>query len=435
MTVIEALESMEAAPLGNARLEALQQADSPELRKMLTLALSPQITFGMKKLPEPKADAIPFAAEQVWHRNMLTLLDNLQTRTLSGNHAQTAVSVFLGACDPIQRKWSERIIRQDLRLNLGAKDVNNVFGEGTIFQFGVPLAEDFAKVDPKHYKGRWVVEAKLDGARCVVFMPANKGRVTLFSRSGKEYINFESVRTKLQEINDTRNPVQDLVLDGEVVSYVGDHIDFQALQHTLFRKDGVESGRLKILVFDGTTQADWLAPKKTYEERYKFTAALIKESLNIVNGAVNKVGMVDMFVTTDPDRERMVKHSREFVERGYEGAMFRKADEPPVLKRSRSLLKVKTFIDATFEIYGAVSGTGKYEGILGALQARTLDTKKEFEMGSGFSDDQRREIWRLFKAGNLPRLADGKYQELTDDGIPRFPIFKGFRHEDDISNG
>ena len=435
MTVLEALESMEVAPLGNARLEALQKADSPDLRKLLVLALSPQITFGLKKLPEPAGEVQQKFPDDDWLVQLYRLLGKLHTRELSGNDAKAEVAAFLALCTEPQRKWSERVIRQDLRINLGAKDVNNVLGEGTVFQFAVPLAEDFAKVDPKHYKGRWAVEPKLDGARCVVFMPANKGRVTLFSRSGKEYINFESVRAKLQEINDTRNPVQDLVLDGEVVSYVGDKIDFQALQHTLFRKDGVESGRLKILVFDGTTQADWLAPKKSYEERYKFTAALVKEALNVVSGAVNKVGMVEMFITTDPDRDRMIKHSREFVEKGYEGAMFRKADEPPVLKRSRSLLKVKTFVDATFEVYGAVGGTGKYEGVLGALQARTLDTKKEFEMGSGFSDDQRREIWRLFKAGTLPRLADGKYQELTDDGIPRFPIFKGFRHEDDISNG
>lgn len=431
MNIIEALESMEAAPLGNARLEALAKADSPDLRKVLVQALSPQITFGLKKLPDPAPTDNDKFDDSSWESALNGLLRRLASRELSGNEAKESVAGFLGVCTPEQRKWTERIIKQDLRLNIGAKDVNNTLGEGTIFQFAVPLAEDYAKVDPKHYKGRWAVEPKLDGARCVAYLPANKGKVVLYSRSGKEYINFESVRLKLQEINDTRNPVQSLVLDGEVISLVNDRIDFQALQHTLFRKDGVESGRLKFLVFDGSTQADWEKPTKTYEERYKFTKDFIAQSLDAVNGAVNKLGMVEMFVTSDPDRERMLKHSQEFVLRGYEGAMFRKADEPVLLKRSRSLLKVKTFTDAEFEVYGAVEGTGKYEGMLGALQCRTLETKKEFEMGSGFDDNQRREIWRLFKSGKLPRLATGKYQELTDDGIPRFPIFKGFRSEDD----
>lgn len=431
MRIIEALESIEAAPLGNARLEALAKADSPDLRKVLVQALSPQITFGLKKLPEPAASDNDKFDDRSWENALTGLLSRLASRELSGNDAKESVADFLGVCTPEQRKWTERIIKQDLRINIGAKDVNNTLGEGTVFQFAVPLAEDFAKVDPKHYKGRWVVEPKLDGARCVAYLPANRGRVTLYSRSGKEYINFESVRAKLQEINDARNPTLALVLDGEVVSYVNDRIDFQALQHTLFRKDGVESGKLRYLVFDGSTQADWEKPTKTYEERYKFTKAFVDDQLQTVAGAVLKLGLVEMFVTTDPDRERMLKHSREYVQRGFEGAMFRRADEPVAMKRSRSLMKVKSFVDAEFEVHGAVEGTGKYQGMLGALQCRTLDTKKEFEIGSGFDDVQRREIWRQHKSEKLPRLCTGKYQELTDDGIPRFPIFKGFRAEED----
>jgi ATP-dependent DNA ligase len=428
MSVLTAFEAMEAAALGNARLEALSKADSPELRELLTLALSPQVTFGVKKLPKYEDKGDSFGSGMSWSHRLKGLLKQLQTRELSGNAAQTEIKRFLDFCNPVEAKWAERIIKQDLRLNLGAKDVNNVFGEGTIFQFGVPLAEDFAKVDPKHYKGRWCVEPKLDGARCVAYLPANKGKVVLYSRSGKEYINFESVRTKLQEINDTRNPVQSIVLDGEVVSYVDEKIDFQALQHTLFRKDGVESGKLRFLVFDGSTQQDWEKPTKTYEERYRFIAEFISTNLQNVPGSISKLGLVEMFTTTDPDRDRMLKHSQEYVLRGFEGAMFRKADEKVLLKRSRSLMKVKSFADDEATLLGMVGGTGKYEGILGALQCKTK-TGVEFEIGSGFTDEQRRTFWR--DREKLPKLVNFKYQELTDDGVPRFPIFKGFRSEDD----
>lgn len=160
-TVITALESMEAAAQGNARLEALQKSDTPELREILTLALSPQITFGVKKLPQPLGDSketASFDDDQEWLKHFRRLTARLSTRELSGNEAQEAIAVHLGICKPEQRKWAERILKQDLRLNVGAKDVNNTLGEGTIFQFAVPLAEDYAKVDPKHYQGRWAVE-------------------------------------------------------------------------------------------------------------------------------------------------------------------------------------------------------------------------------------------------------------------------------------
>jgi len=433
-TVIEALESMEAAAQGNARLDALKKSDSPELREILTLALSPQVTFGVKKLPTTAVMAPlgGFDDDREWRKHLLRLTRDLARRELSGGAAQEAIAVHLALCTPTQRKWSERILKQDLRLNVGAKDVNNTLGEGTIFQFAVPLAEDYAKVDPKHYKGRWAVEPKLDGARCVAYLPANRGKVVLYSRSGKEYGNFESIRTKLQEINDTRNPQQTMVLDGEVVSYIEDRIDFQALQHTLFRKDGVESGRLRFLVFDGSTQTDWEAPKLSYEARYLALQKFLDETLHAVPGAVSKLGLVDMFVVVDPSRDTMMGHSRFFVERGYEGAMFRRADEPVLLKRSRSLLKVKSFSDDEATLEGAVQGAGKYEGTLGALKCRTK-AGKEFDIGSGFTDEQRRTYWR--DREKLPKLVNFKFQELTDDGIPRFPIFKGFRSPDDTSKG
>jgi len=430
MDLLKTLETLEAAPRGNARLEALQEGDSRELRKVLTLALSPQVTFGVKKLPIPKEDAIPFAEDSVWHRNLMMLLSNLQTRELTGNAAQTAISVFLGACTPIQRKWTERIIKQDLRLDIGAKDVNNALGEGTIFQFTVPLAEDYSKVKPDLLKGKWCVEPKLDGARCVAFLPACRGRVQLYSRTGKEWLNFEPVREKLQEINNTRNPTQSLVLDGEVVVIVNDRIDFQALQHVLFKKGG-DTQHLKYLLFDATTQDEWEKPTKPYRERYEFAKNFVQKSVMDVVGAVARIGVVDMFETIDPDQPRMVKHSTEYVYKGFEGAMYRRSLEPVLLKRSRALLKVKSFVDDEAEVVGAVVGNGKYASSLGALECRTKNGKL-FEIGSGFSDEQRRQYWKDYNAKRLPKKLTFKYFELTEDGKPRFPIFKGFRHEDDI---
>lgn len=429
MNTLEALEALESAPQGNARLEALRKADSPVLRNILVQALSPQITFGLKKIPEPTATDNDFLDDSSWENALQGLLRRLASRELSGNDARDTVAGFLSVCTPEQRKWTERIIKQDLRLNIGAKEVNNTLGDGTVFQFAVPLAEDYAKVDGKHYRGRWAVEPKLDGARCVAYLPANRGKVVLYSRSGKEYRNFESVRARLQEINDLRNPAaEDLVLDGEVVSYVQNRIDFQSLQHTLFRKDGVESGQLRYLVFDATNRSDWERPQKTYEDRYRFAVTFISDSLRDVPGAIARLGVVDMFIAENPDSEKMLKYSRDFVERGYEGAMFRRADLPVAMKRSKSLLKVKSFTDDEAILTGAVEGTGKYEGLLGALQCQTK-TGRAFEIGSGFTDEQRRHFWRGFK--DLPKSVNFKYQELTEDGIPRFPVFRGFRHGDD----
>lgn len=430
MNVLDALESLEAAARGNARLEALKAADSELLRELLTLALSPQITFGVKKLPAYENKSESFGSGLSWAFHLKQLLSQLQARTLTGNAAQDAIKTFLALCDPTEAKWAERIIKQDLRLDIGAKDINKVLGEGTIFQFTVPLAEDYAKVKPELLAGKWCVEPKLDGARCVAFLPANKGRVQLYSRTGKEWLNFEPVREKLQEINDNRNPAQSLVLDGEVVVILNDRIDFQALQHVLFKKGG-DTAHLKYLLFDATTQKEWEKPTRPYRERYEVAREFVQRALTDVPGSVARLGIVEMFETVDPDPKRMLKHSTEYVYKGFEGAMYRRSLEPVLLKRSRSLLKVKSFVDDEAEVVGAVVGNGKYAGMLGALECKNK-AGKLFEIGSGFSDDQRRLYWKEFNAKKLPAKLTYKYFELTEDGKPRFPIFKGFRHEDDI---
>lgn len=439
-SVVEALEKIEAAALGNERLAELLKQDTKELREVLVLSLSPQITFGMKKLPEPVAvpEASPLDDED-WLNLLRRLTKGLRFRDYTGNDAKTRVAEFLGMCTESQRKWAERIIRQDLRINLGAKDVNNVLGEDTVFQFTVPLAKPTMDPDggwavtEKDLKGKWCIEPKLDGARCVAYLPADKGKVQLFSRSGKEWLNFEPVREMLQKVNDTRgNSLKTIVLDGEVVSLVDDKINFQALQSVLFRKDGKQTGRLKYMIFDATFQEDWESPKKNYIDRWNFAKDFVQNSLKDVPAVLVRLGFVEMFQATDPTTAQLQKWNLEFSAKGYEGAMARRADLPVAMKRSKTLLKIKTFVEEEGQLIGAKEGEGKRRGTVGALVCKRPQTGVEYEVGSGFTDEEAKEYWEQFKAGKLSGLVTVKYQPpLTDDGKPRFPIFKGIRHPDD----
>lgn len=63
-----------------------------------------------------------------------------------------------------------------------------------------------------------------------------------------------------------------------------------------------------------------------------------------------------------------------------------------------------------------MEGTGKYAGMLGAL---IVDNgKAEVEVGSGFTDAERREFWE-----NPPECIEIKYQEELPSGSLRFPVF------------
>ena len=101
---------------------------------------------------------------------------------------------------------------------------------------------------------------------------------------------------------------------------------------------------------------------------------------------------------------------------GGEGLMLRKPESFYEFKRSNTLLKVKSFFDAEATVVGILNGSGRLDGMMGSLIVRT-DDAVEFKIGSGFTDLQRK---------NPPKVGDRvtyKFQELSDSGKPRFPVF------------
>ena len=84
--------------------------------------------------------------------------------------------------------------------------------------------------------------------------------------------------------------------------------------------------------------------------------------------------------------------------------------------RSGDLLKLKRFDDAEAVVLGYKPGKGKYQGMVGSLKVRSEDGR-EFYIGSGLKDAQRREPPAL---GNVVTY---RFQGLTDNGLPRFPVF------------
>jgi len=109
---------------------------------------------------------------------------------------------------------------------------------------------------------------------------------------------------------------------------------------------------------------------------------------------------------------------------GGEGLMMRKAGSRYEVGRSWTLLKVKTFHDAEARVTAHVRGAGKHQGRLGSLQCAMPDGTV-FNVGTGLSDDER---------NNPPpvgTIITYRYQELSNDGVPRFPSYVGVR--DDVA--
>jgi len=116
-----------------------------------------------------------------------------------------------------------------------------------------------------------------------------------------------------------------------------------------------------------------------------------------------------------------------FIGDGYEGLIYRSSGG--VYKHGRSgrdLLKLKKFLDAEYMIVDVIEGKGKDVGTpIWVCRVSAADTRtfKARPMGTY---EWRREAWEN-RLSYIGKMLTVKYQELTDEGIPRFPIGVGVR--------
>lgn len=157
------------------------------------------------------------------------------------------------------------------------------------------------------------------------------------------------------------------------------------------------------------------------------------------------------------NQEELLKIEEKYLSMGYEGVMIRcpkgryKCGRSTL--REQILLKLKRFKDDEAEVIGfeerfkntnekekdelgLSKRSSKKDGLvasdtLGALVVKNIKTGQVFNIGSGFDDDLRKEIWTN-KEKYLNKIIKYKYQELGMLDLPRFPVFIGFRSELDL---
>ncbi len=90
--------------------------------------------------------------------------------------------------------------------------------------------------------------------------------------------------------------------------------------------------------------------------------------------------------------------------------------------RSNDLLKLKQYSDAEAMVIKHLPGKGKFEGLMGSILVE-MPNKKQFKIGSGFSDQERR------NPPPIGTVISYKYYGLTNNGIPRFASFLRVRNQ------
>ena len=99
--------------------------------------------------------------------------------------------------------------------------------------------------------------------------------------------------------------------------------------------------------------------------------------------------------------------------------MIRNMNSPYEFKRSYNLQKYKFFTDSEFEIVDFKEATGNDIGTI--VFICQTDKNDIFEVRPQGTREQRKEMFEKGKS-YIGKMLTVKYQELTDDGKPRFPV-------------
>lgn len=242
------------------------------------------------------------------------------------------------------------------------------------------------------------VSRKLDGLRLGGVI--DDGVCTLWSRTRKPIYSLPHIQRALE----AKFPTGHVKVDGEAYNHAY-RDDFEKIMELVRPQQPVEGHEIvEYHIFD----------LPSYEHPFVVRYAHMEHLFG--NGPSPLVLVKNVLVQ---DEEAMFEEFQAYLSEGYEGAMVRGAESVYEPKRSYGLLKVKTMLDDEFPIVGAHEGRGKMAGK--AIFSCLAKEGKEFDvkMKGALAD--------LEKYLHDPSLWQGKqltvqYQNLSGDGIPRFPV-------------
>jgi DNA ligase-1 len=244
-------------------------------------------------------------------------------------------------------------------------------------------------------------QAKLDGIRCIV---TSEG---MFSRNGKAIISAPHIRESLEGLF-KKHP--DLIFDGELYAdkFANDFNKIVSLVKKTKPTDAdlKESERqIEYHIYDLPSS------KNNFIKRMYDLGILFSTYLNLHPYC----RIVETYSCNNEDE--VMELYEGYVEKGYEGQILR-LDKEYQNKRSKFLLKHKSFIDEEYTIVDVCEGEGNKTNMVGYMTFETADGKP-FKSNVKATFEESEEMFRNRKQ-LVGKQATIKYFNLTPDGIPRF---------------
>lgn len=434
--IYDILTEIKNEPSKNGKQDILDKyGDNELLKEVMKFLFDDLIVTGLSKKKIEKVIK-PVKTEVQLH----TLEDMLEYLKLYSSGKQRDIYVvqeFIQSCaegfgDEVA-DMIKGIAIKDYPIGISKVTLNKVYGKNFIFKFDVRKGSKF-EGGLKHGK-EYAVSIKYDGIR-VVFIVDENG-VKAYGRSGKEIKGLTILEQALWEQYSSTG--QAMMYDGELLAFNPDRLSSEELFKLTsgkIRKDGNKED-IQFVMFDCMPLEEFKEGKSKlkWEARHE-QVRLYSTSLN--NLCQTITGKDKLFVSfpfilyLGNDINEINRVQAEVEALGYEGTMLDETDAYYEAKRTKSLLKYKTFHTVDLRVLRVEEHTRGNK--LGSI---VVDYKGyELGVGSGFSDKDREYYWNN-QDEIVGKIVEISYFEESsnDKGTEslRFPVFKIVRDKDEVS--
>lgn len=297
--------------------------------------------------------------------------------------------------EQIQSRMDSRI---NQKLDAGyVEDINQAKTERRTNAIGLlkpMLAQPLSNIKNADYS-KCFVQYKYDGNRCLITNQG--GKLIAYSRNGKPMENLEHI---LKDINISEG----MTIDGELYCH---GVPLQTIVSWVKRKQA-DTKKIRYHIYD-------IMEEKPYEERFR----LLKEI-----GFRGASKIVPTYIAHDFEYTQKVFHIAR--QEGYEGAIIRLNDAGyEDGKRSKSLIKVKAWIDDEFAVTDIIESRDGW-----AILECSLPNGKSFRVSAPGTIEDKRYVLEN-KDFYIFRTVRVEYAQLTKDGVPFHPVAINWRDKKD----
>ena len=390
--ILEIIESLRNTSGTKDKVSLLNQYKTNNvLKNVLIAAMTPNKTYSVDMIPN--VESYDGYEDITWALEMIEPL----TGSIDEKRDDYLINI-LNSLTEDDAKVIEMVLRNKINIGLKNKSLKQVWDD---FPQDKPYnrCSSFSEKTIKKLKFPMLSQTKEDG----MYVDIINGKT--YTRAGNE------VNVLSEEVINSMKDLKDIVFQGEVL-HVDDNGNVLGRQESngLSNRKEIDNTKTKLVLFDAVPLDEWndldsKSSKSTYLERW----AKLWDLITFMHGSVELVECREV-----NNIDEVIEHFKENLSKGLEGTILKDKDAKWKNGTNPHMIKLKVECTVDLKVTGTYLGDKgtKNEHLIGGLNIESSDGLIKFNVGSGLTDEQRKEY---LDGSIIGKIVEIKFNSITQN--------------------